>query len=47
MQWHGLGVAKIVAEVVGKTIASANMVWNVGVGHICVEVKAKVVDKGE
>ncbi len=45
--WHGSGVAKIVAEVMGETIASMDMVWNVLLGYIPVEFKVEVVDMGE
>ncbi len=40
-------MAKIAVEVVGKTITGADMVWNLGIRHICVKAKAEVVDEGE
>ncbi len=42
--WHGLGVAKIMMEVAGKTITGADTIRDVGIGHIPVESKAKVVN---
>ncbi len=44
-QWHGLGVAKITLEVVGKAVTGTDMVWNKDGGHIFIE--SKTVDKGE
>ncbi len=45
--WHGLRVTEIVAEVGSKTIASLDRVLNVGIRHIIIGPKAKVVDEGE
>ncbi len=46
MAWIG-GDKIVVEEVVGKTITSMNMVWNVGIRHPPIESKAKVVDERE
>ncbi len=31
----------------GETIAVLDTVWNVGLGYLIIESKAKIVDKGE
>ncbi len=43
--WYGLGVLKIMSEVVGEAVTSTDMVWNEGSKHKIVE--SKTVDKGE
>ncbi len=42
-----MGVAKVIAEVVGKAITRVDMVRDVSVRYIVIESKAKVVDKGK
>ncbi len=42
-----MGVAKIMAEVMGKTISGLDAVWDVGLGYLLIESKSKVVDEGE
>ncbi len=42
-----MGVAEISAEVVGKAIAGANPIRDVGVGNVVVIAKTRIMDKGE
>ncbi len=45
--WNGMGVMEITAEVGGKTVASAHMIRDVGIGHIVIVSEAKVMNNGE
>ncbi len=45
--WNGIRVTEIAVEVGGKTVASADLIWDVGVRHIVTVPKIKVIDKGE
>ncbi len=47
MWWDGMGVVEISAEVVGKAIAGADLISDVGVGYVVVVSKPKIIDKGE
>ncbi len=47
MLWNGMRVTEIAAEVGGKTIASADPIKDVGIGHVVIVSKTEIMNEGE